>query len=115
MKFILLMIPFILVACNSDEPAPKAVKLNTGIKYEHETPELTEKQKLRKKITDILAKSDEKQIQALKKDDDFSDLKALDKKDGACDTEEDIEKKIMEQAKSKPALLQGGDTGCTVE
>lgn len=47
-------------------------------------------------------------------EDDFSDLKKKD--DESCDTEEDLEKKIMEQAKKKPAKafkLQGGDTGCT--
>ncbi|MEC7276901.1 MAG: hypothetical protein VXV96_11325 [Bdellovibrionota bacterium] len=34
-------------------------------------------------------------------------------KDEACDTEEDLEKKIEEAAKKPEAIsLQGGDTGC---
>ncbi len=45
--------------------------------------------------------------------DDFSDLK---KDDEACDTQEDLEKKIEEQARQKQAFkLQGGDEGCTVD
>ncbi len=47
-----------------------------------------------------------------KTEDDFSDLK---EKDESCDTEEDLEKKIEEQAKKQEAFkLQGGDGGCEV-
>lgn len=36
-------------------------------------------------------------------------------KDEACDTEEDLEKKIEEAAKKKEGIsLQGGDSGCAV-
>jgi hypothetical protein len=52
------------------------------------------------------------QLQAQVKD-DFSDLK---KDDESCDTQEDLEKKIEEQARKKQAFqLQGGDEGCVVE
>lgn len=45
-----------------------------------------------------------------KVEDDFSDLE---EKDESCDTEEDLEKKIEEQAKKKEVFkLQGGDGGC---
>ena len=51
-------------------------------------------------------------LQATAKD-DFSDLE---KKDESCDTEEDLEKKIEDQARKKQAFqLQGGDEGCVVE
>jgi hypothetical protein len=44
---------------------------------------------------------------------DFSDLEKLEKKDDeSCDTEEDLEKKIMEEAKKKHEQaykLKGGD------
>ena len=51
-------------------------------------------------------------LQATVKD-DFSDLE---KKDESCDTQEDLEKKIEEQARKKQAFqLQGGDEGCVVE
>jgi hypothetical protein len=46
--------------------------------------------------------------------DDFSDLEKKD--DEGCDTKEDLEKKIMEEAKKKPEKafqLQGGDPGCS--
>lgn len=48
--------------------------------------------------------------------DDFSDLKK--EGDEECDSEEDLEKKIMEEAKKKPEKafkLQGGDTGCSTD
>lgn len=52
------------------------------------------------------------QLQA-KVEDDFSDLK---QKDESCDTEEDLEKKIEEQARKKKAFqLQGGDENCEVQ
>ncbi len=47
---------------------------------------------------------------------DFSDLKK--EGDEGCDSEEDLEKKIMEEAKKKPEKafkLQGGDTGCSTD
>lgn len=48
----------------------------------------------------------------VKTEDDFSDLK---EQDESCDTEEDLEKKIEEQAKKQEAFkLQGGDGGCEV-
>ena len=54
---------------------------------------------------------------ALGQEDDFSDLKKED--DEACDTEEDLEKEIAEQAKKaeqgQAFKLQGGDEGCVVE
>ncbi len=54
---------------------------------------------------------DQSSLQA-KAEDDFSDLK---EKDESCDTEEDLEKKIEEQAKKQEAFkLQGGDEGCEV-
>lgn len=64
-----------------------------------------------KKGSSSPASHETKQVQAqAKAEDDFSDLK---EKDESCDTEEDLEKKIEEQAKKKEAFkLQGGDGGC---
>ncbi len=44
--------------------------------------------------------------------DDFSDLKK--KEDEACDTEEEITKKLA-KPKQEVFQLQGGDSGCDVE
>lgn len=49
---------------------------------------------------------------AMKAEDDFSDLKA--KKEG-CTTEEELKKKLEEEAKKKAFKLQGGNTDCVVK
>ncbi|MBI2521900.1 MAG: hypothetical protein HYV97_15905 [Bdellovibrio sp.] len=51
------------------------------------------------------------QIEQSARLDDFSDLKV---KEGGCTTEEDLKKKLEEEAK-KPTKLQGGSTDCVVK
>ncbi|HAZ12107.1 MAG: hypothetical protein A2X86_06350 [Bdellovibrionales bacterium GWA2_49_15] len=53
------------------------------------------------------------QIEQSAQADDFSDLKA---QEGGCKTEEDLKKKIEEEARAKkPSKLQGGNTDCVVK
>jgi|GEM_PF-7084120 len=49
---------------------------------------------------------------AIKAEDDFSDLKA--KKEG-CTSEEELKKKLEEEAKKKVFKLQGGKADCVVK
>ncbi len=47
---------------------------------------------------------------------DFSDLEKTE--DEGCDSKEDLEKKIMEEARKKPEKafkLQGGEPGCSTD
>ena len=58
------------------------------------------------------AKTPQSKIEQSAQVDDFSDLKA---KEGGCKTEEDLKKKLEEEAKAKkPSKLQGGNTDCLV-
>ena len=86
-------------SCNSDEQTTQAVQLNSTI------PSTA-----KPKIDPFKSASGN----SLKAEDDFSDLKELDKKDESCDSPEEMEKKLLEKAQ-RPVLLQGGDEGCAVE
>jgi hypothetical protein len=86
---IILIISLIFVSCNKEE-----IKSSTPVSEKSSAS------------YDFNAKSN-----TLEKKDDFSDLKK--KEEEACDTEEEITKKLA-KPKQEPFQLQGGDTGCDV-
>ncbi len=123
MKFLFLLM--ILFSCNNQNKQEQAVLLNPEVgtkNYESDKiPEggrvLESVHKSKKDLIKLIRESDHKNIQKLQgsRKDDFGDIEAFDKKQEACDTEEDIEKKLMEK-KSKPFLLNPKkDEGCSVK
>ena len=85
---IFFILSLIIVSCNKEDKALVPVKNTTPKSY------------------DFNAKSN-----SLERKDEFSDLKKKD--DEACDSEEEITKKLA-KPKQEAFQLQGGDTGCDV-